>query len=304
MDFFTSIFLNTNKEWRAGWKTAFFVMLIIILTFFSALLLKILPEDYQRIPFAMLISAPLASWISIKFIDQKSLKNIGLLTGEGAKVIFVDCILGLLAGAAAMGVIALLITFYGGSFTLNPSLITEKVITFFLLMIAVGITEELQVRGYMLRVISDGFRFGSMTIQQGFWTAAIFTSIIFGLLHFFNPNASFVSTLNISLAGILLVWPIAVTGRMYGAFALHFSWNWFQGGLFGFPVSGQAIQNSIYVYTMPENATFFSGGDFGPEAGIVGLIGMIIASLPFWFIYMRQNRTLRIFETQFEQIKD
>ena len=304
MDLFTSIFLNTNKEWRAGWKTAFFVVLVIILTFFAALLLQLLPKEYQQIPFAMLISAPLASWISIKYVDQKSLKSIGLLTGEGAKVIFVDCLLGLVAGAVAMGVIALLIIFYGGTFVINQSLLTEKVIGFFLLMLAVGITEELQVRGYMLRVISAGFRFGQMSIQQGFWAAAIFTSIIFGLLHFFNPNASFVSTLNISLAGLLLVWPIAVTGRMYGAFALHFSWNWFQGGLFGFPVSGQAIENSIYVYTMPENATFFSGGAFGPEAGIVGLIGMIIAALPFWFIYIRQNRTLRIFETQFEQIQD
>ena len=304
MDLFTSIFLNKNKEWRAGWKTAFFVVLVIILTFFAALLLQLLPKEYQQIPFAMLISAPLASWISIKYVDQKSLKSIGLLTGEGAKVIFVDCLLGLVAGAVAMGVIALLIIFYGGTFVINQSLLTEKVIGFFLLMLAVGITEELQVRGYMLRVISAGFRFGQMSIQQGFWAAAIFTSIIFGLLHFFNPNASFVSTLNISLAGLLLVWPIAVTGRMYGAFALHFSWNWFQGGLFGFPVSGQAIQNSIFVYIMPENATFFSGGAFGPEAGIVGLMGMFIAALPFWFIYIRQNRTLRIFETQFEQIKD
>ncbi|NCP84027.1 MAG: CPBP family intramembrane metalloprotease, partial [Bacteroidetes bacterium] len=234
MDLFTSIFLNKNKEWRAGWKTAFFVVLVIILTFFAALLLQLLPKEYQQIPFAMLISAPLASWISIKYVDQKSLKSIGLLTGEGAKVIFVDCLLGLVAGAVAMGVIALLIIFYGGTFVINQSLLTEKVIGFFLLMLAVGITEELQVRGYMLRVISAGFRFGQMSIQQGFWAAAIFTSIIFGLLHFFNPNASFVSTLNISLAGLLLVWPIAVTGRMYGAFALHFSWNWFQGGLFGF----------------------------------------------------------------------
>jgi len=304
MDFFTSIFLNTNKEWRAGWKTAFFIMLVIILTFPVAFLLKLLPAEYQQIPFAMLISVPLASWIVLRYVDQKPLKTIGLLTGDGAKVILVDCLFGLVSGAAAMSIIALLIVFYGGSFEMNSSLLTEKVIGFFMLMIAVGITEEMQVRGYMLRVISDGFRFGSMSIKQGFWAAAIFTSIIFGLLHFFNPNTSFVSTLNISLAGILLVWPIAVTGRMYGAFALHFSWNWFQGGLFGFPVSGQAIENSIYVYTMPENATFFSGGAFGPEAGIVGLIGMIIAALPFWFIYIRQNRTLRIFETQFEQIKD
>jgi uncharacterized protein len=304
MDFFSSIFLNEHKEWRAGWKFAFFILIIVITTFAFTFAFKLLPKTLQQIPFVFMFSLPLSSWLAVRFIDRKSLKYIGLLTGNGFKSVLSDSFWGIFGGALAMGIIAFLIKLFGGNFEFNTAINYKEALVFFLLMIAVGIYEELQIRGYMLRIFSNGLRFGSMTVQQGFWAAVAFTSVVFGLLHLGNPNADLVSTLNISIAGLLLVWPIAVTGRMYGAFALHFSWNWFQGGVFGFPVSGQAVSHSFFIYTMPENADIFSGGSFGPEAGIVGIIGMIIASLPFWFIYMRQNRTLRIFETQFEQIKD
>lgn len=299
MEWFNSIFLNEQREWRAGWKVAFFIMMVIILSFPFTLLLKLLPTTFRQIPFAFVFSTLIATWISVKFVDRKPMEYIGLGFSAGFQTIVKEVLLGLFSGALAMFSVALLLWISGAEFSWNTKLDYTKVAGFFLLMIAVGIYEEVQVRGYMLRVLSDGFRFGSMTIEQGFWTAVTFTSILFGFMHFFNPNASWISTLTISLAGFLLVWPIAVTGRMYAAFALHFSWNWFQGGLFGFPVSGQAIENSFIIYKLPENMNLFSGGDFGPEAGLVGIIGMAIAALPFWILYIRQNRTLRIFGSQF-----
>jgi membrane protease YdiL (CAAX protease family) len=294
------LFFNAQNKLRAGWKIGSFLLILIVITFPLALAFDFLPETYRSMPFAFAISLPLASWISLRYIDQLPFKAIGLFTGEGVTVMLKDFGIGLFAGAFAMGIIALFLQFMPGfSFTWNPNLDYTKVLGFFLLMVAVGFYEELQVRGYILRMLSEGFRLGSMSIQQGFGLAALFTSFLFGALHIGNPNANWISTLNISLAGLLLVFPIAVTGRLYISFALHFSWNWFQAGLFGMPVSGQTIENSLLLYTRSETETLFSGGSFGPEAGLFGILGMILAALPVYIIYLKQNRTLRIFDTQF-----
>lgn len=299
------LFFNAQNKLRAGWKIGAFLLILILLTFPLALAFDFLPETYRALPFAFAISMPLATWISLRYIDQLPMKAIGMFTGEGAKVLFIDLGIGLFAGAFAMGIIALLLQLLPGfSFSLNPNPDYSEVLRFFLLMVAVGFYEELQVRGYILRMLSEGLRFGSMSIQQGFWIAALVTSVLFGALHIGNPNATWLSTLNISLAGLLLVFPIAVTGRLYISFALHFSWNWFQAGLFGMPVSGQTIENSLFLYTRSETETLFSGGAFGPEAGLVGILGMILAALPIYIIYHKQNRTLRIFDTQFFAFDD
>ena len=60
----------------------------------------------------------------------------------------------------------------------------------------------------------------------------------------------------------------------------HITWNYFQGYIWGFKVSGT---NSNGLYAI-ENITnnIINGGDFGPEGGV---IVTIIICLTFYFVY-------------------
>lgn len=299
---FLFLFINDEKQLRAGWKVILFILTIILLTLPTVLLFKFLPHMLSQVPVAMVLVLPIASWIFVRFVDQASLDKIGLQTSVGIKKILTEFAIGTGAGMLAMCIIYLLLEqFTDAKFAFSDSLDVTKIVGFFILMLCVGIYEELQFRGYLLRVLSDGFRFGKMSVKQGFLASVIFTSVIFGLMHLANPNTTWISTLNIAVAGFMLVLPIAVTGRLYASFGLHFAWNWFQGGFFGMPVSGLDIPQSFITYQLPSVDVLFSGGAFGPEAGIVGLIGMCVAASPFWFIYTKQNRILRIFDIQFNQ---
>jgi hypothetical protein len=69
--------------------------------------------------------------------------------------------------------------------------------------------------------------------------------------------------------GLLFAWAVIRTGRLWLAIGLHFGWNLFEGLVFGFPVSGLATVTLIQ--TTVDGPTLWTGGEFGPEAGLVVL---------------------------------
>jgi len=79
-----------------------------------------------------------------------------------------------------------------------------------------------------------------------------------------------------------------MTGSLGLSVGLHFSWNFVMAGILGFPVSGKNIEFSI-LQIEQSGADFFTGGAFGPEAGILGLLGMAIM-LGGSLVYIKQSR--------------
>ncbi|MFC1502296.1 hypothetical protein ACFL6A_02680 [bacterium] len=63
---------------------------------------------------------------------------------------------------------------------------------------------------------------------------------------------------------------------------MHAGWNFFQGPIFGFSVSGMETESWI-KHTL-QGPTWITGGSFGPEAGIfvlpVVLLGLLV--MVFW----------------------
>ena len=133
------------------------------------------------------------------------------------------------------------------------------------LSIQSGVMEEVLLRLVILRLVWRAF---------GPWVAFAVSAALFGGLHLANPNASVFAALCIAIeAGIMLGAFYALTGRLWVSIGVHAAWNFTQGYLFGAAVSGTSFGPSIATSTArPGFADILTGGPFGPEASLPGLL--------------------------------
>jgi membrane protease YdiL (CAAX protease family) len=143
--------------------------------------------------------------------------------------------------------------------------------------IAVALAEELLTRSNQTLNMAEGFAFLARPFH--ILLAWLLSSIFFGLLHYANPNATFVSTTNLLLIGIFFGVGYVVTGQLAIPLGLHLTWNFFQGNIFGFPVSGATNTNATLIAITQQGPDFWTGGAFGPEGGMLGVIAVLVGSL-------------------------
>jgi membrane protease YdiL (CAAX protease family) len=127
--------------------------------------------------------------------------------------------------------------------------------------------EEVFFRGYVFRKLLEKFPpFVSLTLS----------SFIFVGLHCINPGITFLSVLNIFLAGLLLGLLFLKTGNIWLAVGFHLFWNYIQS-ILGFDVSGMGLPSVISLNF--EYANSFNGGYFGFEGSYVCSIILLLLTL-------------------------
>lgn len=139
------------------------------------------------------------------------------------------------------------------------------------LMIAVGYSEELLSRGYHLKNLAEGMR--PLGVGTATLLATLISATFFAVLHLLNDNTSITSTLGIASAGVMLAVARITTGNLAAPVGLHIAWNFVQGPVLGFPVSGHAFEGSLIQIRQLGDATW-TGGSFGPEAGWLGILAV------------------------------
>lgn len=103
-------------------------------------------------------------------------------------------------------------------------------------------------------------------------------SLLFGFLHANNLNATLTSSLNLALMGLFLGLGFILTGELAIPIGLHIAWNFTQGYVFGFPVSGSNEGLSLLA-THQSGPTIWTGGAFGPEGGLIVVLAALLGML-------------------------
>lgn len=137
-----------------------------------------------------------------------------------------------------------------------------------------GIGEELLLRGLGFNALRRGI---------GDMAAVLVSSAIFGAMHLFNPHASVMAAALIALVGVWFGLLVVRAGSVWIGVGVHVAWNFFEGFVFGQPVSGNGPGSSVFVAAWPPVAGFWSGGDFGPEAAGFTAVVLLVAIAATWW---------------------
>lgn len=285
---------NMERRWRAGWRVVLYSALWVTIQVVSSTVIEsplttawiALAPAFAPIAGALLfyiVNALLVlgmTWLLAWWIDYRPLADLGLRLDRHY---LEDLSFGLLLGAGLMSLIFLVewglrwITVTAFFHTTLPNTAFRIAIWQpILLFIAVGINEELLSRGYQLRNLAEGFNFSARHVHLAISLAWLLSSLIFGFLHIFNPNSTWVSTVALMLAGILLGAGYVLTGRLGLSIGLHITWNFFQGSVYGFRVSGNDLSNTSFIAIQQMGPHLWTGGAFGPEAGLIGIVAMLL----------------------------
>ncbi len=235
---------------------------------------------------ASLAAALFSVWLAGRFIDHRPFSGFGLRLNREW---WLDLCFGLVLGALLMVGIFLVEVAAGWLAVTGAFEATSKGASFFpailaplVMFVCVGISEGLVSRGYQLRNMAEGLNFPVIGPRGAVILAWVLSSSYFGYLHMANPNATLVSTVNIAFAGLLLGTGYVLTGQLAIPIGLHMTWNFFQGNVFGFPVSGLEPIGATVFSIKQGGPPLFTGGVFGPEAGLLGLAAMVIGILLTW----------------------
>lgn len=207
----------------------------------------------------------------VKVIEKRSFSSIGFNKNNWLK----KYSLGFLIGLAMMSIIVLIL-FPFGYITVekNPiqpvgvSAIASVLVILFGWIIQ-GATEEIVTRGWLLNVLSTKYNIG---------VGLLISSTLFGLMHLTNPNVNYIAVINIILVGLFYGLYVIKTNDLWAVCGMHSAWNFAQGNLFGFEVSGLDVSVGSLIDLNLVGSDFVTGGIFGPEAGITATF-ILLASI-------------------------
>lgn len=151
------------------------------------------------------------------------------------------------------------------------------------LKFAAIVKEELIMRSLLLTGLL-------MLLRQRAAAALILSALAFGLIHLNNPGATVLSIFGNAMGGLIYGLAFIASRRIWLPLGLHFSWNFVQGPLLGFPVSGMHAAGLQQINDL--GPAWITGGAYGPEGGLVGIVFRfaILGMLLLWIKFSRQAR--------------
>jgi CAAX protease family protein len=193
-------------------------------------------------------------------------QGVSVLAGLGLKTdrwTMPDIGAGLLIATAAMIgilVVELMLSvahISGGAF--NP----VTVLVFGVFLILSGLIDEILMRGMLVSGLA-------LMLGGRPFAAVLIASVLFGSTHIFFEGASTLSLISNSLGGVMYGLAFILTRRIWLGLGLHFAWNFVQGPILGFILSGHPVAGALF-HIDDLGPVWLTGGLYGPEGGIVGI---------------------------------
>ncbi len=213
----------------------------------------------------------LCLWYFLTRIDGESIFSLGFQWSGFST----DAFLGAGVAVVIIGIGTILLysgnnlKVYGVSFNILNLLVST------LLFILVAFVEEVVIRGYVLINLME---------NMNRWLALFISAFLFTLMHLGNEDITLMAELNIFIAGILLGVNYIYTKNLWFAIFFHFAWNFFQGSIIGYHVSGMTIDTGIMEITT-NGPNEITGGLFGFEGSAFAAILQLIAIVALAIYY-------------------
>jgi membrane protease YdiL (CAAX protease family) len=301
------LFKNKYNQLWAGWKILIVLVVFLVLTLIFSVAFSFVygivavltsgqtdPAELARklandsllnglVGIMQNVAIIISVMVFWKVFDKKPFSKMGLTSFKhGMK----DFALGLALGAVTISVVFFVFMISGQIIVVNDFLdpnFSWAIFIDLILMIFVGFGEEMFSRGYCMSVLR----------KSNVYLIFIVPNIIFTLLHISNDHFSYIPLINIFLVGMLFSVMFYKRGNIWMPIGYHITWNYFQGSVFGLPVSGIDMKGLYTSRMLSENV--FNGGGFGPEGGL--LVTLLMVGSIILFYLLPQKKTEETFET-------
>ena len=256
---------------------------LMVLAWFLSLLMYVLVEAVTLLPHGWYF-APLCLLLSAGMVVVYARMVPAFERGEKPKDLPLDKLaghtgLGLGIGLGYFCVVTGIMALLGGYSIVDVGDSARELVGAFGLFSIVAVGEEIMFRGVLFRWIDE---------KWGFWWAIGISALVFGLIHITNPGGTLWSSIAIAIeAGLLLGAAYKWSGTLWVPIGIHWAWNYSQGNIFGFAVSGQAAGESL-LHAQMQGCDWLTGGVFGAEASVVAVVvGLLVSA---WFIWRISRR--------------
>jgi uncharacterized protein len=222
-----------------------------------------------------LLIALLLVYIFRKWIDRKSFMSLGFHTEDHGA----DAAAGFFLAPAILGTGSLVLLLSHHLKWTDINFNGTDLFIFFGIFVMVAFSEEVVYRGYILNNLMQTFNK---------WIALIISAMLFTVFHLGAGPMGFLPVVNIFLAGILLGTNYVYTKNLWFAIMFHLAWNFFQGPLLGFKVSGITLQSLLQMDLKGD--LLLTGGDYGFEGSIIDTAITLAAIFCIYWVYERKSK--------------
>lgn len=167
-----------------------------------------------------------------------------------------------------------------GTFVTAPGQpLAAMIVAGFVAVVFVAIQEEVIWRGYPIKNLVEGFNSRLISPVCATVIAVLISSLLFGLGHAGNPNATTLSTVNIMIFAALFAAGYVLTGQLALPIGLHFAWDFVQGFVLGVTVDASQWGSILVLAEGDSKARLWTGLPYGTEGGLLGTSAFVLGLL-------------------------
>lgn len=237
----------------------------------------LLPESMKPVaPLLLAIGALLGYWSFVRIVERRPV--VELLSPGSLGEAAIGAAIGVGLFSAVIGTLFLL-----GGYSATVAKTSPDVMPALMAAVMAGVTEEVLIRAVAFRILEGWI---------GSWLALGVSAVLFGVMHYPNPEATAWSSAAIALeAGVMLAAAYMVTRRIWLPVGIHVAWNFTQSGIFGVPTSG--VESAGYLEGHLHGSSLLTGGSFGPEASIAAVAVCLATGFLFLWLANAKGNILR-----------